>query len=236
MLVVGGSVKIIRDKNKNTLEQNVAKYIVESANKSISKQGCFNIAISGGSSPIGVYKLLATEYYDAIEWSKVSIFWVDDRYVEYSEKESNFGEFQKLFPESFFNEAHLFPMYQKGLNYPDAASLYESKIMAHFKSSIPKFDLILLGVGPDGHTASLFPGTPLLDEEVRLVKENTAPEYAPVKERISFTYSLINDAQEIITLLTGESKRGVLESLLENRGEFPIERVNKDRMLLFTDL
>jgi len=235
-LVIGGKLNIIREKDQSVLEESVAKRIVESAQKGIARQGSFNVALSGGSSPVGIYTLLATKYYDAIEWSKVSIFWVDDRYVEFSAPESNFGAFIQLFPENFSQSVKLFPMYQKGLNYRDAASLYESKIMAHFKSSFPKFDLVILGVGPDGHTASLFPNTPILDEARRLVKENDAPDYAPIKERVSFTYSLINDAKEIFTLLTGETKRAVLESLQGNLGQYPIERVKKENMCFFTNL
>ncbi|MCX5774695.1 MAG: 6-phosphogluconolactonase [Fusobacteria bacterium] len=229
-------MEYIFEKESSVLELKVAKKIIELAKSAIKEKGHFNMALSGGTSPLGAYKLLAEEPTKCLEWEKINIFWVDERYVAVDEKESNYGQFIQLFSKEILEKMKLFPMYQKGLNCRDAASFYESKMMEHFKSSFPKFDLIILGVGADGHTASLFPGTPLLEEIIRLVKENEAPNYAPVKERISFTYSLINDAKCIMTMLTGESKRAVYESFMSGEKTYPIELVKTEEMILCSDL
>lgn len=229
-------MELIKEQNRETLEKKIAEEIVNISKKSIEQSGQFNMAVSGGSSPLGVYRLLATEFRECMDWKNVSIFWVDDRYVPFDAPESNFGQFIKMFDERVLSQVKLFPMYQDKMDYKSAASFYESKIMAHFKSSIPKFDLVILGVGTDGHTASLFPNAPILSEITRLVKDVEAPDYAPIKERVSFTYSLINDAKLIITLLTGEAKKDVFASFQNSKHQYPIEFIKKEKMILCTDL
>jgi 6-phosphogluconolactonase len=199
-----------------------ADRIVGLAHESISTEGRFTIALSGGSTPRALYTLLASEEYrDWIEWDRTLIFWSDERCVPPDDADSNY----RLAHETLLSEVPI-PSGRvhrvMGEADPEhAAMLYEQIIRREVpvRDSGPAFDLILLGMGPDGHTASLFPGTASLHEKHRLVVANFVPKLNA--HRITFTAPLVNAAANVMFLVADGDKADALRAVLE--GEFKPE-------------
>lgn len=190
----------------------LAEKIVEIASTAIARKGRFTIALSGGNTPKKLYGLLASEeFIHRINWKKTWIAWSDERYVPRSDRDSNVGmAIDSLIKHlSIPEEQVLTP--DTSLDPADSARMYESAIVNLF-DDMAIFDLILLGIGQDGHTASLFPGTEILHERSALVKAVHLP--SKNTHRLSFTYTLINQAENIAFLATGASKAPVIKRLL----------------------
>lgn len=197
---------------KVEMSEAAADFIVSTALKAVSVYGRFTIALSGGSTPKILYAMLATdEYASVMPWANTYIFWSDERNVPASHEDYN-GTLatEALLKHVPIPEANIYPV-PTHLEPAEAAAGYEQEIMDFFEGE-PVFDIILLGLGDDGHTASLFPGTDVLDEEERLVKETTVN--AKVAERITFTYPLINEADNVLFLVSGVSKADVVKDIL----------------------
>ncbi|KEO73927.1 6-phosphogluconolactonase [Anditalea andensis] len=201
-------------KHIKELNEHTADLITEVANRSISENGCFTIALTGGSSPEGLYKLLASEQYrKKIDWTKAFVFWGDERWVPLDSPQSNAGAAHKdllqLLP---VPKDRIFPMYHEGATPEEYAMTYASVLEEHLSGS-KHFDLILLGMGKDGHTASLFPGEAVLEEKNKKV----AAYYLKSQDmyRITLTAPLINDGKNIIFLVFGEEKADALYQVLE---------------------
>jgi 6-phosphogluconolactonase len=204
-----------------------AQIFLDSAQHAVTTRGIARIAISGGSTPKAMFALLADPahpFRNVIDWSKLQLFWVDERCVPPTDPESNFGVTHRallstvpLPPENIFRmEGELDP--------EEAASRYESTLRNTMKlegAESPAFDLLLLGMGDDGHTASLFPHTGALHEIGRLVVAN----HVPQKDtwRISLTWPVINQAREVAFLIEGEAKAGILAEVLT--GPYDPERL-----------
>jgi len=193
-----------------------AHFFTTACSRSIAAHDHFTVALSGGNTPKRFYELLATpEFSNNINWKKVFIFFSDERYVQHNDAESNFNmASQALLDHITIPRKNIFSIPVSSTPAKDALR-YEAavkKITADTKFS---FDLVLLGMGADGHTASLFPGNEILLEKKRLVKE------VFVKEkniyRISFTLPLINRARQILLLVNGKEKEAVLKKLSANR-------------------
>lgn len=200
--------------------------------RAISEHGKFVVALSGGKTPEHMYELLASHVYSLnIDWAKVFIFFSDERYVPQNNKESNF----KMANESLLNDIdipmkNIFPIPTSSTPEKDALK-YEDTIRKFFKSKKPAFDLVMLGMGADGHTASLFPGSELLKEKKRLIKEVYVE--ATQSHRITFTLPLINAAKEKLILVSGKEKKPVIKKLLDNKHrkqEYPVQYVMKDAL------
>lgn len=190
----------------------IAVYFVELAKTSIAKQKRFSVSLSGGSSPKKLYELLANDYAKAVDWEKVYFFFGDERYVAHDHADSNFRMANNaLFVPLNINEKQIFKL-NTSLTPEEAASEYETNIREHFNQNTV-FDLVLLGLGDDAHTASLFPGTSIISVKDALVKEV----YVEDKDvyRISMTAPLINQAANIAFLTFGESKANAIKSVLE---------------------
>ncbi len=202
-----------------TLSQEAAQYIVRVAQEAITSHRRFTIALSGGSTPKKLYALLAEEpYRSQIDWSVVDIFWSDERCVPPSDSESNYLMAQQVLLSKIpipANQIHRMPADQTDR---DAASYaYTLEMQQTIGSeSVPSFDLIQLGMGPEGHTASLFPGQPSLHEQQRLVMPVTVPK--PPPPRLTFTPRLLNAASHVLFLVTGAEKQDAVKAVLE--GEF----------------
>ena len=196
-----------------------AERIVSLARKSIATQGRFTLALSGGPTPRSLYTLLASqEYRNRIEWDWALVFWGDERCVPPDHADSNY----RLAHETLLSKVSI-PLgsvhRMMGEADPEhAAMLYEQIIRREVpaRGGLPALDLILLGIGPDGHTASLFPGTTALRETHRLVAANYVPQLNA--HRITFTMPLINAAANVMFLVAGSDKADVLRAVLE--GEF----------------
>lgn len=181
----------------------------------------FNVALSGGTTPRGVYTRLTLEpYRSLVPWPSVHLFWGDERHVPPDHPDSNY----RMARESLISKV---PLPQANVHRipsedPDAAvaaSAYEATLKAHFhlkNTQAPRFDLVLLGLGSDGHVASLFPGSEALRETARLV---TAPWVEPLgTNRITITPPVIKSAAHILVLVSGEKKAAALQRALAPEG------------------
>jgi 6-phosphogluconolactonase len=188
-----------------------ASAIAERAISSVESRGIFNLALAGGSTPRGVYEHLAKL---ALDWSKVHLFWSDERCVPPNNEASNYKMAkQSLIDQIVIPDANIHRM-RGELDPAEAAVAYRAELNAHFgESGVPRFDLVLLGLGEDGHTASLFPGTEAVKRGDELVVEN----YVPLNDawRLTFTFTLINNAREVFFLVTGEAKAAVAKGIIE---------------------
>ena len=200
----------------DTLSQQAAHYTVRIANQSIVTHGRFTIALSGGSTPKKLYALLASEpYRSQVDWALVEVFWGDERCVPPDDADSNFRMAQEELLSKVpiaASQIHRMPADQ-----PDheAASLaYTVEIRHTFGTDgTPNFDLIQLGMGPEGHTASLFPHQASLHEQQRLVIPVTTPK--PPPQRLTFTPPLLNAAHNVLFMVTGAEKADVVHTILE---------------------
>jgi 6-phosphogluconolactonase len=185
--------------------------------EAVAVRGSFRVALSGGSTPIKLHQMLAAEpYRSRLPWKDVEFFWGDERAVPPDDPQSNFGMARETLLEPLgINEAQIHRM--RGELPPQAAALLcEQEMRSLFgtaEGEFPTFDLILLGMGPDGHTASLFPGTSALRETQRLVVANDVPQLNTT--RITMTAPLINAARAVYFLVAGADKADALAEVLE---------------------
>jgi 6-phosphogluconolactonase len=195
--------------------QAVAQRFVELARASIGANGRFSVALAGGSTPKRVYELLATpDFSPQVEWQHVHIFFGDERTVPPDHADSNF----RMASEALLNHVPLPKANIHRINgVGDAAAnanLYEWELQEFFgKTSLPRFDLIMLGMGDDGHTASLFPHTKALRENEKWVTENWVEKFNTF--RITLTASVINNAAHVFFVVTGAGKADRLLEVLE---------------------
>ncbi|RXM38431.1 6-phosphogluconolactonase [Chryseobacterium sp. CH21] len=215
-----------------------ADAFVDLSKKSIQKNDRFVVALSGGSSPKAIFKLLATpKYAQQIEWNKVYFFWVDERWVPLNDDKSNFRMTDEtLLSQVPVDKNQIFPMYTDGILPEDYAKTYEQNIR-NVLGDEGVFDFILLGMGDDGHTASLFPGEEVLNEKKKWVSAY----YLKPQEmfRITLTAPLINKAENILVVAFGESKKHALNEVLNgeyNPVVYPMQLIERrEGFQFFTD-
>lgn len=173
------------------------------------------IAISGGSTPNLFFDLLANEYPNALRWEKLHFFWVDERCVPHNHVESNYGNvYQRCFSKVTIPKENLHPV--NGDENPIAETVrYTGEILSHVPCSngFPVFDLVMLGMGEDGHTASIFPGQEQLLQTNSLVSVSQNP--ISGQKRITLTGKVLNNASEVVFVVTGHKKNSVLEQIFE---------------------
>jgi len=199
-------------KTLEELNQDLADYVIKIAEMSIEENDRFNFVLTGGSSPKALYHLLATECEHRIDWEKVYFFFGDERNVPADDENYNGLMAKKAILDPLgIKEDHIFYV-NTTLAPEEAAIAYKKSIDAHFKGEEPIFDLILLGMGDDAHTASIFPHTNLVNNTnvdvaaVYVEKLNT--------HRISFTAPLINKADHVAFLVFGENKAEALKHVI----------------------
>ncbi len=222
-------IKIAQDLSE--LNILAAEKFVSISNRAIKTNGQFTVALAGGSTPKSLYQLLASDAYkNRIDWKRVFFFFGDERPVLPTDEESNFRMAnENLLKPLQIAEENIF-RWQTELT--TAAENYEQTIKEFFdlsETEFPSFDLILLGMGDDGHTASLFPFTEALTETSRIAVENWVEKFAA--NRLTLTFPAINNATNIIFLISGASKAEVLREVLEGefRGEqLPSQNVKPD--------
>jgi len=199
----------------------LAEQIVVRAKEAIQKEGRFSFVLSGGSSPKKLFELLASvPYKEQIDWTRVFFFFGDERYVPADHPDSNYLMAKKaLFDALNISPGQIFRM--KTELTPDAAAqAYEDDILAYFSDKPVRFDLVLLGLGDDAHTASLFPHTSVLHEQESLVKALYIEKV--MMNRITLTAPCINQASMVAFLVYGPSKAEALHHVLE--GDRDIEK------------
>lgn len=197
------------------LFEEAAQLISSTAENAIQNRGMFSIALSGGSTPKGLFQLLATTAWrERIDWSNTQVFWGDDRYVPHTDPSSNF----LMAKEALLYHVPIPPNsvhpVQTALPPDEAARRYEQTLRQVLgqTSGFPQLDLNLLGLGENGHTASLFPHRPILHEDKRLVLSDFVPEVD--MHRITMTVPMINAGRKIVFLIAGESKSDVVRDVI----------------------
>lgn len=221
--------------------EKAAQTFVGIASHFLAKKDRFNIALSGGSTPEPLYRLLSSERFNSrIDWSRVNLFWGDERCVPPTDDASNYLMATRSLISRInipFKNIHRI----KGELGDDAADEYETSLVSYFaldKGGFPHFDLILLGMGEDGHTASIFPETPAVNATGKIV---TAVHVEKLEStRITLTPPTINSASNIIVLVSGEDKADTVSRVLEGDyepDELPLQilRRAKGNVLFFLD-
>jgi 6-phosphogluconolactonase len=221
---VSGSLDLRRLTTPQDLFQAAAEEVLRSAADAIAQRGRFTIALSGGSTPRNLYTLIAANASPTLPWDKMFFFWGDERHVPPTDPESNY----RMANETLLSKVPV----------PPGNIFALRKFFALPPGEFPHFDLILLGMGPDGHTASLFPGTAALQEKSRLVVANWVEKLNT--SRITFTLPVLNAARRVAFLVSGADKAGVLHEVLE--GDAPGEkypsklvRPDKGKLIWFVD-
>jgi len=201
-----------------------ARLFVEWAWQSIAGKGRFCLALSGGSTPRAMYEQLASKTYRTqVDWGKVHVFWGDERCVPPEDPQSNYGMARReLLLRVPIPAPHAHRMEAERDDLGRAAQEYEEVLREHLDldpRGFPRFDLILLGVGADGHTASLFPGAEKLHETSRWVSTPAGP---AGKRRMTLTLPVLNAARRVLFLVVGAEKAGILRAVLEENPEPPL--------------
>ncbi|MCL2851823.1 MAG: 6-phosphogluconolactonase [Defluviitaleaceae bacterium] len=228
----------------DALAKAAASHLMEIAMKSVAEKGCANIAVSGGNTPKNMFAQLAVptgEYYSAMPWPQLQLFFVDERMVPPDDQDSNYN----MTREAMLGHVPLTPEQVtriKGELIPEEAAFqYESAIRSRLglqQAELPGFDVVQLGMGDDGHTASLFPHTDALHERHRIAVAN----YVPQKSawRVTLTKTAINNAAEVFFLIGGKDKAEPLRRVLQDPYEpsiLPSQLIqpNNDRLLFLLD-
>jgi 6-phosphogluconolactonase len=228
-------IRIFKDLEK--LSRAAAEYFVEQAAQSIEKGDRFLVALNGGGTPARLFQLLATDFHAKVNWSEVHVFWGDERCVPPDDPGSSYGQARDmLLSQVSIPDSNIHRI--KGELGPAAASKEYSLTLREFGSpgyEWPRFDLIYLGMGEDGHTASLFPGSPMD------VSSPTMPVTAHYQDRpanrVTLTPVVLNHARSIIFMASGEKKAQTLAEVLSDRYNpelYPAQRIEaKDGQLIW---
>jgi 6-phosphogluconolactonase len=211
------------------LAHRVAQWVTDLA---CATPGNFAIALSGGSTPKRLYQLFAASpLREAMPWKRIHLFWGDDRFVPRNDPNSNYGMAQDAMIAHVpipLGNIHGIP---SAGSLTEAAQQYEHELKAYYGSATldparPLFDVVLLGMGPDGHTASLFPGKPALDEQHRWVVEVPEPGLTPFVPRISLTYPALDSAKSLAFVAAGADKTTMMGRVLAGEKELPSARIS----------
>lgn len=205
----------------------LADHLVTRINTYVDAEGICSLLLSGGSTPLPLYRQLATEHRDDIPWRQIHLFWGDERFVERSRDESNFKSIMETFGAVDLTAAQIHPIPVAYKNTTESAAAYEHELKLWFEGTVPNFNIALLGIGTDGHVASLFPGTKAVTEDHAWVTPGVSPD--PPKDRISVTLPAINGSSEVHFLTSGDSKADVAYKLLnaaDASPSFPATMVN----------
>jgi len=214
-----------------------ADTVVETLRAALEARDRASFVLTGGSTPVPLYRLLAAEYRHALDWSRVDVFFGDERHVHDAHEHSNYRMARETLLDGLpLSPDRIYPMPTSGTPEADAQS-YEQTLRDYFGDEPPAFDLLLLGMGADGHVASLFPDSPALDETERWVVAAESPASSPIRDRITLTFPAINAARTVLFLVAGASKHDALAAVHRTPDDAPpAERVEaQDRLLWFVD-
>ncbi len=227
-----GELRVSAD--AEALAHDAAQLLTDAA---LAKSGVVRVALSGGSTPKRTYEMLAnTPFLERFPWDRVHWFWGDERFVPPTDKDSNFRMAREaMLDRAPVPAANVFAVPTVGFRPEIAAGEYEARLKHAYGADTldparPLFDICLLGLGDDGHTASLIPGEAVLEEHTRWVAEvgHGRPEV-----RITLTYPAIDSSALIVFLVSGAAKRAVLAEVLSGRSTVPAARLHPAGRLLF---
>ncbi len=241
------TTKIQQFQTLHELSTAAAELFCQVAEQSVKEHDHFTVALSGGSTPRLLYEHLSWEpYLNRIPWPKTHIFWGDERYVASDHPDSNFAMASQALIQHIPLPAEHIHRIQTELASPEqTAEAYETTLrncLSVFdrrsqQNNVPVFDLILLGMGPDGHTASLFPESPVLEEQARWVSATPVPKLNPPVQRITLTYPVLNAGKTVLFLVSGGEKHALVQQILEHPQQawqkYPAARVNPSRNLVW---
>lgn len=213
-------------KDPAAMAERAAHILAERCEEAVAERGVFTMALSGGVTPIALFRLLTSpDWVERLPWEHIAIYWVDERCVGPDHADSNFGMARRELL-SHVPTTQYYRIKAEG-NPVKAAQDYEALLREHFKTptEIPRFDFVLLGLGDEGHTGSIFPGTPALVEKKRLVIDQYVPERKA--DRITLTLPVLNNARCCMFLVTGREKRAALAKSLDllAQPELPAQKV-----------
>ena len=202
------------------LAARAAELIYGAAKEAIAARGRFTIALTGGSSPRQTYELLAHATPEQMDWAKVFVFLGDDRFVPYSSKDSNYEMCRELLLKHVpIPDSQVFPIHTDTATKEESAELYAETLSKVFNAPQsgppPAFDTILLGMGDDGHCASLFPGMPTLTVTDKWVVSSPPGTLPPPVDRVTFTFPVLNAARQVLFLVEGAKKAPAVRDILE---------------------
>ncbi len=218
----------------DALNRIAAERIRAVASQCIASYGSFSLVLAGGNTPRKLYELLAAPpCIETIDWKSIHIFWGDERWVASNHPDSNFNMAeQSLLAKIDIPAANIHRIRTDLPTIEDAALAYEKELLDFFSNGAqeyPGFDMVLLGMGPDGHTASLFPESAALDIADRLVAAVRAPNASPPVDRITLTLPALNSASDVLFLISGQEKIKIMQSIIERQAQsaqlYPAARV-----------
>ncbi len=220
--------EVLKFKTLEELSRAAANEVLKEIEAGIRRSGRFTIALSGGHTPSGLYSILASDYRDRIKWDAVHFFFGDERYVPHTDNLSNFKmaklSLLDVVPVPRVN-VHAIPTMLADADV--SAKKYEEELRKTFAGGTQTFDLLLLGMGKEGHTASLFPRSPALDEKDRWVLPVVVPIVPP--ERITLTYDALNRSRATFLLVAGEDKAETVGKVLGRDADyhtFPVKGIH----------
>lgn len=227
--------------NIKDLNEKAAEYIINIATKSIYEKGFFTVALSGGNSPREIYSnLTQKKFSEKINWEKVLFFWGDERFISHTNNLSNYKmAYDVLLSKIKIPMENIFRIPTETSSAEESAFLYEKIIkkifyklgMIDINKRLPIFDLIILGVGRDGHTASLFPGHRAVNEKEKWVVCVKAHVRVTLHDRITITLPVINSAKNVMFIISGEGKGKIIKTIFEEKKDskvYPASLVKPD--------
>jgi 6-phosphogluconolactonase len=199
--------------NAQELARGAAEYFVARSGEAVAQKGFFSVALSGGSTPKALYQLLVDL---DVPWSRIHFFWSDERHVPPDHPDSNYRmAYEAMLSRVPVPEGNIHRVHGENPDAAEAANEYEQTLLP--------LDLLLLGLGTDGHTASIFPGSEVLHETARLV---AAPWVEKLNTyRITMTLPLINNSAAVLFLISGAEKAGIVKEVLEGPKQYPAQFV-----------
>jgi 6-phosphogluconolactonase len=222
------------------MSEEATELICACADESMKSNGLFTLVLSGGSTPRPVYEFLASDRYShRIDWERTHLFWGDERLIPPDHPDSNYEmAYELLVSRVPIPDENVHPVPVDDIPPERVAIEYEKELRTFFKADVggfPQFDLILLGMGVDGHTASLFPGDPALYERKRWVVAIDGKKGLPPVPRVTLTLPVINSAARVAFLINGEEKKMIMDEILSNPDDsaqkYPAARVNPNGKL-----
>ncbi|MDX5339103.1 MAG: 6-phosphogluconolactonase [Cyclobacteriaceae bacterium] len=215
--------------NAVQVAQSAANYLEQKIKETIKEKGSFSMAVSGGKTPWEMLKLLANA---SLPWTRVNIFQVDEREAPDGHADRNLTQlFKTLEGSGIITKVNIFPMMVTAENLSQACEDYAENIRTITGDGV--LDLVHLGLGADGHTASLIPG----DQVCEIVDKDVAMTFGPYqgRNRMTLTYPLINRAKEILWVITGDEKKDMVQRLIAKDPSIPAGKVNQEHAILITD-
>lgn len=220
--------------NLNVLEdlaRGAAEHFVAKSSEALAEKDRFTVALSGGSTPKILYGLLADPnepFRDRIAWEKIDFFWSDERHVPPDHADSNYRmAHEALLARVPVSNEQIHRVPSENPNAEAAAQAYEKTIKTVTRETLPQLDLVLLGLGTDGHTASIFPGSEVLHETKRLVAAPWVEKFNA--HRITMTLPLLNNGKSVVFLVSGAEKAAIVKEVLKGPEKYPAQAVKPTR-------